>query len=94
MVNLLLEHNAKIDHVDFTGATALHAAVHSGSTSIAETLLDAGADINHRDTVASMLAKPYSPLFFLLLPPHSPTLLFFSLVSTPQPGICNGFFFL
>ena len=54
VISILLLHNAKIDHEDGTGTTALHAAVRSGSHSAVVALIHAGAVVDHRDTTVSV----------------------------------------
>ena len=48
LVDLLLAHGARVDVVEFLGATPLHSAAASGNKKIAEKLLAAGADTKRK----------------------------------------------
>lgn len=46
MINLLIEHGAKVNDTDFQLWTALHWAMHTGCLKAAKALIEAGANIN------------------------------------------------
>ena len=50
MVRMLLDHGLDPNRPDWLGKTFLHACAENGDTTVAKVLLDAGADINARET--------------------------------------------
>ncbi|VDL90626.1 unnamed protein product [Schistocephalus solidus] len=57
ILQTLIRHNANLNARNFNGETALHSAVRKDGESAMRLLLDAGADVNARDSVSRQLLK-------------------------------------